>query len=189
MDRCLPGLDYQVVDHDLRNLSGLQGHSVDAVLTQALLDLASEEWLVSLADWLAEQQIPFLASLTVDGRVEWTPADIRDGDVQHAFRVHQTFDRGFGVSPGPRAAQRMQQLLAARGFDVWVEKTDWNIPSDDVPMIEGMLDGIAWAASEAAEQAGVDQALVSGWYRDRKASLSAVGLRVGHLDLLAIPQT
>ncbi|MGB0638302.1 MAG: glycosyltransferase family 4 protein [Myxococcota bacterium] len=188
MDRSLPGLDYQVVDHDLRDLSGLQNHSVDAVLTQALLDLASEEWLVSLADWLAEQQLPFLASLTVDGRVEWTPADQRDAEVQHAFRVHQTFDRGFGASPGPQAAQRMKQLLEVRGFDVCIEKADWSIPSQDVPMVEGMLDGIAWAASEAAEHAGVDPDLISTWYRDRKAALSTIGLRVGHIDLLAIPQ-
>jgi hypothetical protein len=189
MNRSLPGLEYQVVDHDLRNLDGLKAPSIDAVLTQALLDLASEEWLVSLADWLAAQQVPFLASLTVDGRVEWTPADPRDADVQRAFRVHQTFDRGFGASPGPKAAQRMQRLLVARGFDVCVEEADWSIPPEDVQMVEGMVDGIAWAASEAAEHADVSTALISDWYRDRKASLSTVGLRVGHIDLLAIPKT
>jgi glycosyltransferase involved in cell wall biosynthesis len=186
MHHHLPGLNYRIVDHDLRNLTDLN-EPADAVLTQALLDLASQEWLVSLADWLADRQVPFLASLTVDGRVDWSPTDPRDTLVQKAFRAHQTWDRGFGASPGPQAAQVMEELLVERGFRVRVEQTDWVIPPEDVAMMASMLDGIAWAASEASEHAGVAPDLIAGWYRDRKASLSTCGLRVGHVDLLAVP--
>ena len=87
-----------------------------------------------------------------------------------------------------QSAQRMQQLLLDRGFDVVVEESDWIIPPEDARMVGAMLDGIAWAASEAAEHAGVSTTTIAGWYRDRKASLKTCGLRVGHIDLLAIPK-
>ena len=89
---------------DLRDPRSLTVEA-DLLSTQALLDLVSEEWLIGLTEWLAARRVPFVAALTVDGRVSWLPEAPLDAEVQAAFRAHQLTDRGFGTSPGPRAAE------------------------------------------------------------------------------------
>ena len=89
---------YRTHQHDLRDLGGLDV-SVHGVTTQALLDLVSHDWLVQLADWLADRRIPLLAALSVDGRVDWTPHDPRDKFTMRF--VPLTWDRGFGPSQAP----------------------------------------------------------------------------------------
>ena len=177
---------YRTHQHDLRQLDGLD-LSIRGVTTQALLDLVSHDWLVQFADWLADKQVPLLAALSVDGRVDWTPSDPRDVEVQHAFRTHQTWDRGFGPSPGPEAASVLKELLEARGFSVHLERTDWQIPASDEDMMSSMVQGISSAALEAAKDAGVDPKRVTEWRAERMNAIGQVSLRVGHLDLLAIP--
>ena len=168
---------------DLR--TGFPDGPWDAVVTQALLDLVSEDWLVALADWLSERSVPLLAALTVDGRVDWSPSHPLDAEVQAAFRAHQLLDRGFGASPGPRAAQRMATLLAERGFTISIETADWQVPANATDMLRFMVDGTAGAARVThAEPSRVD-----AWHAQRTADVSAtaVSLTVGHLDLLALP--
>jgi len=168
---------------DLR--ASLPEEPCDAVITQAVLDLVSDAWLVSLADWLQERQVPFLAALTVDGRVAWAPVHSLDAEVQAAFRAHQRLDRGFGPSPGPAAAGRMVELLEQRGFQVWTERADWVVPPESTEMLRFMVDGTA----EAAGVTHPDPAIVRAWHSQRMADVAAarVALRVGHLDLLALP--
>jgi hypothetical protein len=174
--------DWPTLQHDLEDLDGLPD-DVDLVSCQALLDLVSHAWLLRFADWLADRRVPLLAALTVDGRVDWSPADPRDVDVQAAFRAHQLTDRGFGPSPGPRAAQVLADHLRRRGFDVLVVNADWRIPPDATSMVEAMIDGTAGAAAEM-----LDARLVEQWRRDRRAAVGSLGLTVGHLDLAAVPR-
>ena len=177
---------YQTHQHDLRDLGGLDV-PVHGVTTQALLDLVSHDWLVQFADWLTDRRIPLLAALSVDGRVDWRPFDVRDAAVQHAFRTHQTWDRGFGPSPGPRAAIVLKELLESRGFSVRLEETDWQIPNSDLPMMSSMVQGIASAAMEAAFDADVNASDIAEWKTERMGMLGELSIQVGHLDLLALP--
>lgn len=173
---------------DLRDL-GVLDIEADAVLTQALIDLVSREWLVNLADWITTRRIPFLAALTVDGRITWDPIDDRDAEVHAAFRAHQLGDRGFGVSPGHRAAPVMAGLLTTRGYQVTLERADWRIPASASDMLEAMARGIAHAATEAAVAGGTNPQQVAAWLDGKIAAVGAgsVSLEVGHLDLLAVP--
>jgi len=169
---------------DIRALEALD-EPADAVVTQALLDLVSHDWLAAFADWLAARRVPLLAALTVDGRVAWTPADPRDASIQAAFRAHQRTDRGFGRSPGPRATADLAARLRARGFAVRLARADWEIGPGHVEMLEEMIEGTAEAAAEMHAR----PATVAAWRADRLAAAQAgaVALEVGHLDLLALP--
>lgn len=180
------GVRYSTLQHDLRDIQSLRA-AVSGVTTQALLDLVSTDWLTAFADWLAELRVPFLGALTVNGEVTWSPKDPRDESVQHAFRTHQTWDRGFGASPGPRAALVLQSLLEERGFQVSLEASDWVIPATDQPMVAAMVEGTAAAAREAATDAGISHSDVDAWRTARLAQVGDLSIRVGHWDLLALP--
>lgn len=179
-------LECRVVDlrESLSEASGLR--RLDGVVTQALLDLVSHDWLVALADWLAELRVPFLAGLTVDGRVRWTPPHPLDAEVQAAFVAHQSLDRGFGPSPGPRAATVLGALLAERGFGVEIARADWQVPPEATAMLSFMVDGTA----EAAAVTHPEPQRVAAWQAARRQAVAAqqVGLMVGHLDLFAWPR-
>ena len=185
----LPPVDYKVetATLDLRDLRGLDWRP-QGVTTQALLDLVSRDWLVALADWLADRRLPLIAALTVDGRVSWSPADTDDKPVQAAFRTHQHGDRGFGESPGPNAVQELSRLLRSRGYDVLTARADWSIPAGASVMLTEMLDGTARAAVESDS---ISKPLVRSWHDRRLRQIQAkrLSLSVGHLDLVAIPQT
>ena len=180
-DRAPRSLDVQPLD--LR--AGFPDGPWDAVVTQALLDLVSESWLDELADWLEARRIPFLGALTVDGRVHWHRPHPLDAEVQAAFRAHQQLDRGFGPSPGPRAAPLLAEKLEARGFEVRLEPADWQIPAEATQMLGFMVDGTA----EAARVTHAVSAQVDAWHVQRTEDVRCgrVSLTVGHQDLLASP--
>ncbi len=172
-----------LLPHDLRD--GLPDTRPHAVVTQALLDLVSEPWLVVLANWLAERRCPFLGALTVDGRVHWQAEAPLDAEVQAAFRAHQRLDRGFGASPGPEATRVLVSLLEDRGFTVRVVQADWQVPAEATEMLRFMVDGTA----EAARVTHPEPERVDAWQRQRLSDLrhGTLSLTVGHLDLLALP--
>ncbi len=168
---------------DLRDV--LPAMDCHAITCSALLDLVSDAWLERLADRAAELGVPVLAALTVDGRVQWDPVDLRDGRILGWFRAHQATDRGFGSSPGPQAAPQLAQLLAGRGFEVHLEAADWRIEPRHDGMLHAMIDGIAEAAAQIADRPRA----VEGWrtQRHHQVKHGALSLSVGHLDLLALP--
>lgn len=175
------GLAWEAVD--LRDeLPELDCH---AITCSALLDLVSDAWLERLADRAAALGVPVLAALTVDGRVQWRPVDLRDGRILGWFRAHQATDRGFGSSPGPQAAPQLAQLLAGRGFQVHLEASDWEIGPRHPEMLRAMVEGVASAAAEMADR----PEHVEAWrqQRHRQIDQAALSLTVGHLDLLALP--
>ena len=206
----LPGpQQWTLIDHDQRLLDWIAQHpspdgatvtlqrrdlaagledlpfEADAVVTSALLDLVSRDWLQGLAAQCARRSVPFLAALTVDGRVRFSPEDPGDADVMRWFRAHQQTDRGFGPSPGFQAADVMAGLLEQAGMTVYTERADWDIPPDDQPMMAEMVRGIATASAECSPR---PQA-VRSWEADRLRAITRHRLRmtVGHIDLLAMP--
>ena len=180
------GVIVDTLEFDLRK--ALPDLDVDLVSTQALLDLVSASWLSDFGRWLAKAQLPVLAALTVDGRVDWGPVDPFDAVVQRCFRAHQLTDRGFGPSRGPQAAGALAVGLSQAGYKVSLARADWEIGPDAPQMLTEMLQGMAQAATEAA--AGVTTAQeIAQWVHRRTLGIAAgeVSLRVGHLDLLGLP--
>jgi hypothetical protein len=148
----------------------------------ALLDLTSAAWL----EYLAERcrHAPVLIGLSFDGRLAFDPPLPEDGEIQGRFAAHQHFDKGFGPALGPAAAPRLADLLRERGCEVALEPADWRLGPGDLPLLRATLEGIVRAVREVAPDSGLDR-----WAALRRRQLRAgdLRLRVGHIDLLALP--
>ncbi|MAH80281.1 MAG: hypothetical protein CMP39_01150 [Rickettsiales bacterium] len=176
----------QLFNMDVHNIDALP-ISVDGVTTQALLDLVSEHWLGQFSSWLSTHKLPLLAALTVDGRFKWSIVDPLDELVQSAFKIHQTWDRGFGPSVGIDAVHVLKRLLKEKGYQVQTKKTDWVILKKDEQMLKEMIRGIAFAAKEAIRDVDGLPSDVECWLKRRQNQIGSLELEVGHLDLLALP--
>lgn len=180
----------QVLRHraDLaRDLEQLPWQDAHVVTASALLDLAGEAWLLRLAAQALASRTALLFALNVDGRHSWLPADADDGRVARHFAEHQRRDKGLGPALGPHAAHRLASALRAQGWRVQLARSDWWIGPDARgadAMLRAMVEGMARAASE---QAPGDAARVQAWRRRRLAQAARGALRVGHVDLLALP--
>ena len=91
---------------------GLPLHNVDAVVSSALCDLVSRDWVERLA---AALRVPFYAALCVTGRDRFTPPHPADRVVADGFRRDQGRDKGFGgVALGRRGRRRRSPRPSAR---------------------------------------------------------------------------
>ena len=158
----------------------------DGVTTTAFLDLVSTAWLDRLCSLLTRGGLPLLATLTVDGRRVWHPSLPVDMRVEHAFRDHQSGDKGFGPAHGSLAAAYLVNRLAAQGYKVTTARSDWRIGAQHREMLLHMVEGSAAVAQETEPAAA---ALFAAWSAERHAQIESglLSLEVGHLDTLAIP--
>jgi hypothetical protein len=154
---------------------------VDAVVSSALLDLVDAGFLDRLRDLVVARRVPMLVTLSVDGRLDWERPDPDDARVHGWFKAHQDTDRGFGPSVGVRAVPELCSRLEGTGFRTQTAEADWLLTGEEHAFLAEMRRGIVEAASEMAP----DPAVVRAWAARREAL--GGGLRVGHLDLLAMP--
>jgi trans-aconitate methyltransferase len=154
-------------------LARIDASRFDAATCSAFLDLVSAAWLNELVEWLGMR--PFLASLTVDGRIAWDPPDEDDARISKAFRSDQSRDKGFGSALGQEAAPTLVDCLRRAGARVETAWSDWILGPTDEAMLVAMID---WHADTAADSAA--------WRQRRKdaARRGALRLTVGHLDVL-----
>lgn len=156
----------------------------DLVTASALLDLVDRRFI----DWMVEtfrlHRPAMHFALSVDGRLDWSPADPFDGEVARLFARHQRTDKGFGPALGPDAWQVVADRLAAEGGRVTVATSDWVLPAEAVAMQEALLDGMAAAAIAAGPERA---ARIAAWHERRFRLIGASRLRVGHRCLTALP--
>lgn len=147
----------------------------DTVVCSALLDLVSAAWLDRLFDRL---NVPFLGTLTVDGRDAWLPRHPSDARVRTAFRRDQRRDKGLGPALGTTAPRVALDRLAARGFVTSSAPSDWRIPRTALRMQRALIEGIAAVVPNSA-----------GWQqaRLRQAMRGRLAISIGHRDILALP--
>jgi SAM-dependent methyltransferase len=153
------------------------------VTASALLDLVSERWLAALVDACAAAGAAALLALSYDGRIEWSDADPDDTLVTEAVNAHQRRDKSFGPALGPTASATAERLFRARGYEVRLGRSDWVLGAADAELTAALIEG--WAGA-AVEQRPEQADRVRAWGRRRAAGV-AVTLRVGHQDLLALP--
>ena len=105
------------------------------------------------------------------------------------FGAHQQRDKGFdGPALGAAAAPALLLALRRCGYRVHSARSDWLLDGRrDVQALalqRALIDGIAMAA---LEQAPASTALVQAWRQRRQALAPRSVLRIGHLDVLALP--
>lgn len=167
------------------DLSALPYQVIDAVTASAFFDLVSQDFIVELVGHLARHRLPLLASLTYDGRTEWTPHNGSDATILGAFNQHQTGNKGFGAALGPNAPAILAGELEKAGYRVIRQTSDWVIPNGHLPMQTALLEG--WL--QVAMELEVDPRIRANWDADRRRQMAANGLSmtIGHVDLCAIP--
>lgn len=169
-----------------RDLEAALDGAIDLVTTSALLDLVSDEWLERLVVEAAARRLPVYATLSYDGRIEFSPGDSVDAAVIAAVNAHQRTDKGFGPALGPAAAQSAAERFERLGYVVVRGESDWVFGPSDREIQFETLSGWAAAAREISDLALAE---VIGWLT-RRRDLVAAGrssIRVGHLDLFARP--
>ena len=164
-------------------LPSLDRHLITA---SALLDLVSATWLETLAGRCRAAGAAVLFALTFDGGIDFRPAEPEDEMLRGLMIRHQRGDKGFGSALGPAAAHRAPVLFAANGYETRRGESGWVLGTKERAMQAALLED--WVA--AAKQVAPEQALlIDDWQRRRLAHVErGVGrLRVGHLDVLALP--
>lgn len=172
-------------------LETLPLHGVDGVTTTAFLDLVSAPWLDRLATWLATEQCPLLATLTVDGRRIWQPTLEDDAFVVEAFHRHQDSDKGFGASLGNTAARYLGDLLNSLGYATSITQSDWQIDAKNSSMLNHMASEAAAVAKAAMTKDLSAVNRINDWLHHRYEQIAAANasLIIGHRDLLGLPTT
>ena len=185
------GFEASVVRQQLDLMTGLETlpwHAADLVTASALLDLVGTAWLHRLVAASAASGVALLMSLNVDGRHVWTPDDPWDAAVGEQFAEHQRGDKGLGPALGAGAVAALRQALGSAGYRVFTATSDWWVDGSASPQAMelqcALIDGMAAAASE---QSRVSARSVGAWQQRRLAVAARSQLRVGHLDLLALP--
>ncbi len=163
------------------DLDLLPWDAVDLVTASALLDLVSADWLRRLVA-LARDKAIYMA-LSVDGRIELTPAVADDAHILELVAAHHRRDKSFGPALGHTAAAALRDVLHAAGRAAELRSADWVLGPERAALQAALLDGYAAAA---AEQAPHLAERIRHW-RALRAALSEQHLRIGHQDLLSLP--
>jgi SAM-dependent methyltransferase len=186
-----PGFQASIVREPLDLSSGLETlpwHAAHLVTASALLDLVSAAWLQRLVTAAVAARAALLFTLSVDGRHGWVPCDPLDSEVSRLFGEHQRRDKGFGPALGAAAVPRLRRALRGSGYRVFSAPSDWQIDGQEgshaAALQRALVDGMASAASE---QDPLSSAAVEAWRQRRHAWTASGSVRVGHLDLLALP--
>jgi hypothetical protein len=183
-----PALECRHIDlvHDLGSLDPAD---FDGIVATALFDLVSADWAGRFTAWLASAPRPVLLTLSVDGRLDWMPADPHDADMRGWIEAHQATDKGFGPALGPRAPAVLGELLDSQGFDVFTGRSDWIIGPDDIAIHRALIEGYRTAALEIAPDPCA-ATIIDGWAERRLAAAKrgALTALVGHVDIFARPR-
>jgi SAM-dependent methyltransferase len=185
---CLPlGRSFDVRQGDLNDIAALPMEGCALVTASALLDLVSEAWLRAFARRCREAGVAVLCALSYDGRIDCTPPDRDDELVRRLVNQHQRTDKGFGPALGPEAATIAEVCFRAEGFEVRTAPSDWMLDAHHAELQRQLIEGWAGAAREIAPP---EAAAIDAWKARRLAAVVAntSRLRVGHVDLVAMPR-
>ncbi|WP_443043852.1 SAM-dependent methyltransferase [Streptomyces sp. NBC_00306] len=171
------------VHGDLAGLTAATLAGASLVTASALLDVLTREEIDSLAAACAEAGCPALLALSVMGRVELTPADPLDAEIQEAFNAHQ---RRGGLL-GPDAVTQASEAFARHGMTVRVHASPWRLGAEESELTGEWLQG--WVGAACEERPDLGPRAVE-YLRRRLAACAARELEVvvHHSDLLALPR-
>jgi len=156
------------------------------ITASALIDLVSEAWLSTLVEVAAARKSAVLVVLSYAGSFELSPAHPDDSMLRDLVNRHQHGDKGAGAALGPDAVEVLQGLLAAKGYQVELDESPWQLDTDDSSLIRMLMEGWVEAATEIDPGSGER---LQTWLQSRNAELAEGALKVwvNHMDLLALP--
>ncbi len=178
------GTDILVADLT-ENLEKLPFGDADLVVSSALFDLVSKEWIERFMERISKSRVKqVLISLTVDGRIEWSPEHPLDPSISDLFKKDMQRDKGFGPALGKDASEVLKQSLVTSGYDVTEFDTAWRIGPDQKKLQKRYMEDMISAVLNCND----DQESINDW-RDHRMALIESGkcqLLVGHTDIYAI---
>jgi len=171
-----------------RDLESTLAEPADLIVTSALLDLVSRDWLQRLVSIVVTRQLPFYAAFTYDGCVVLEPDDPLDAAIIEAANEHQLLDKGFGPALGPGAAAEIMALFESCRYSLVHGRADWKFGPQDRDIQLSILDGWAEVAHELGRLRPPD---IQAWLARRRDAVNSGGasMLVGHVDLCAAPMS
>jgi hypothetical protein len=148
----------------------------DLITAAAFFDLVAQPWLTKFCANLTK---PLYTVLTYDGIEKWSPAQVNDDDILHAFHEHQRTDKGFGSALGPAATQCLQSLLNANNFTTICAPSPWILDQHDRALIEQLAIGSANAVRE------IGTLPLHSVYQWEQSRMHAERCEIGHFDLFS----
>jgi hypothetical protein len=130
---------------------------------------------------------PTLLTLSVVGRVDFTPAEPLDERIAAAFNDHQRRTVGGRSLLGPDAAGFAAGEFIRRGVDVLVRPSPWRLGPAEATLAAEWFAG--WLDAACEQQPELSDATSD--YRQRRSVAAAagrLGVTVGHHDLLVRPR-
>jgi hypothetical protein len=172
-----------------RDVTGLRAADLAGtvlVTASALLDLLTAEEVDGIAAACAGAGCPALLTLSVDGRVECTPADPLDDAIGAAFNAHQRRVTGGRRLLGPDAPATATDAFRRHGATVERRPAPWRLGPRDAALTAEWLTGrVAAACARRPELAAEGAAYLSR--RLRACAAGDLRVLVHHDDLLALP--
>lgn len=160
--------------------------NTDVVTASALIDLVSELWLAALVDEVTSKHVAILIVLSYTGNFVLSPTHKYDSRLQALVNQHQHGDKGTGAALGPDAAAMFAHKLKAKGYEVQVADTPWQLTKKDAKLAEMLMAG--WVTAAKQQNPEFSEQL-EDWFATRKQQLLAGKLKitVPHQDVLGLP--
>ncbi|MEU0360223.1 class I SAM-dependent methyltransferase [Streptomyces cyaneofuscatus] len=190
---------------DVSGLTAARLMGTSLVTASALLDLLTREELDALVAACAGAGCAMLLALSVVGRVDLSPADPMDAEIEDAFNAHQRrVERGRRLL-GPDAVAAASLVFARRGMTVRVQDSPWHLGAGAVkstatvggegrPGREGlsrqlMTEWLQGWVGAASKQRPALASRAEAYVRRRLDECAAgeLSIVVHHSDVLALP--
>ena len=177
-------VETRVSDVTLLGADDLGGATL--ITTSALLDLLTQDELTALIDACIGPGCPVLFTLSVTGLARLLPPEPLDAQVAAAFDAHQRRLTPRGHLLGPDAWKAAGESFRALGAEVVAVGSPWNLGATESRLAAEWLTGWVDAACEQEPWLAPE----ADHYRRRRlreAAAGALGVTVGHADLLVLP--
>jgi hypothetical protein len=126
-----------------------------------------------------------LLALTYNGLSSCSPVEPEDDIVRDLMNRHQRTNKGLGGrAVGPDGVNCAERSLAAAGYVVRREASNWTLPPGQRELQQQLIEGWAHAAAETAPG---HEPMIQAWLGRRLAHLEGgrSSVIVGHEDLAA----
>ncbi|WP_328448551.1 class I SAM-dependent methyltransferase [Amycolatopsis sp. NBC_00438] len=172
-----------------RDVTALRAPDLDGtslVTASALLDLLTKDEVTALAGAIVGAGCAALLMLSVDGRVELSPADPLDDEIAAAFNAHQRRITGGRRLLGPAALDVAATAFGRLGATVLRAESAWRLGPDQAELQRQWLRGWVGAAVEQVP----DLLPAADVYLQRRLEMAQsheLHAVIHHGDLLVLP--